>query len=484
MPRLKLHLGLGSYQSRTLPFSAQRCVNLYAGIAQAVSLSEFALFRTPGVTQFTATNSGKGRGAIEMSGLYYTVSGTQLFEINKFGTALPKGTIAGEARVVMAHNGEKLVIVVPGGNSYEFNATTEVLTQITDPDFRISDTVCFKDGFFIFTATDSDIFFNSQLNDPLNYDPLDFGTAELAPDGIVGCHVNHDEVYILGERTTEVFQNVGGAGFPFQRIPGASFEKGAHSKYGTIQWEGFFYFIGGGSNEKTAIWIAGGTAQPQRISTDAIDHEIQLFARDEIANAFSFTYTVDGASFVGFTFRSVNIPSRTFLYNVTAGRQSRRPIWFEQQTGVTDNAWRIQSVVNVFSKLLVSDITDGRIGFLDQNLFTEYGAVIRWEKVTGPFAGDGSSLFLSELELTADSGRGTIGGQGIDPVVTMEFSDDGGRVFSFGTERPLGKIGEFFRRTIWRRVGRIPAHRVFRFWGTDPTPVTLIKLEARAERGR
>jgi len=181
MPRLKLDLGLGSYQSTALPFSAQRCVNLYSGVAQAQSLSEFALFSTPGTVTFATAGSGAGRGAIEMSGVYYTISGNTLFAVDQFGTAVSKGTITGEARVSMAHNGEKLAIVVPGGDAYEFNATTDTLTEITDPDFRISDTVCFKDGFYIFTETDSDIFFNSALNDPLTFDPLDFGTAELAP---------------------------------------------------------------------------------------------------------------------------------------------------------------------------------------------------------------------------------------------------------------------------------------------------------------
>jgi len=287
MARLRLDLGVGSYQSSAVPFSAQRCVNLYAGVAQAAALSGFALFSTPGTVLFATAGTVAGRGAIEMSGVYYTISGDTLFSVDQFGTAVSKGIITGDARVSMAHNGEKLVIVVPGGDAYEFNVTTDTLTQITDPDFRISDTVCFKDGFYIFTETDSDIFFNSELNNPLAYDPLDFGTAELAPDGIVGCHVNHDEVYILGNDTVEVFQNVGGTGFPFQRIPGASFEKGSHSKYGTIQWEGAFYFIGGGKNEKTSIWIAGGTAEPQKVSTDAIDHEIQRFERDEIAPSLS-----------------------------------------------------------------------------------------------------------------------------------------------------------------------------------------------------
>ena len=79
MPRLKLNLGVGSYQSSAVPFSSQRCVNLYSGVAQAQSLSEFALFNTPGTVLFATAGSEAGRGAIEMSGVYYTISGNTLF---------------------------------------------------------------------------------------------------------------------------------------------------------------------------------------------------------------------------------------------------------------------------------------------------------------------------------------------------------------------------------------------------------------------
>jgi len=483
MPRVRLNLGFGSYQNPTIPFSAQRCINLYPSIAEAASWSSYHLKTTAGIRFFGTAGSGISRGSIEMDGILYVINGTTLLSVDEFGTPTSRGTVTGIKRVSMTHNGDKLCIVVPGGDAFVYVASTTTFTQITDLDFRISDTVCFKDGFYIFTETDSNIFFNSALNDPLTFDPLDFGTAELAPDGIVGCHVDHDEVYILGENTTEVFQNVGGAGFPFQRIPGASFEKGSHSKYSPIQWEDGFYFIGGGKNEQSSFWKARGTANPVKISTDAIDHELQLFTTEEIAEGFSFTYSLEGVSFIGFTIRSVNIPSRTFIYNLTASQFTRSNIWFEQQTGVTDNAWRIQSLVKVYNKLIVSDVIDGRLGFLDTDTFTEYGDVLIREKVTPPFAGDGSSLFLHTIELSVDAGRGTISGQGADPVVEMDFSDDGARTFSFRTLRSLGKIGEYFRRVEWRRLGRIPAQRVFRFRVTDPVSVSFIKLEAQATRG-
>lgn len=491
MTLFSIPLGLSSYQNATVPFSAQRCVNMYASVAEAKSWSPVMLKSMAGVLSFGAAGTGVSRGAIEMNGVLYVVNGTTLFSVSSLGVATSKGTVSGEKRVSMAHNGEKLCIVCPGlsgFNSYTYDSTADTLIQVSDVDYQNADSVCFKDGFYVFTQSftggQTNKFFNSALNDPLTFDGLDFGSAELAPDGIIGCHVSHDELYILGEHTTEVFQNVGGAGFPFQRIPGASFEKGAHSKYSVIQWEGSFYFIGGGKNEKSAIWRARGTGEPAKVSTDAIDQELQKFTAAETAEAFSFTYSLDGSAFVGFTIRSINIASRTFVFNVTASQNAGTRVWAEQQSGVFDNAWRAQSVTNVYDKLVISDNVDGRLGHLDTGTYTEYGETFIREKITPPFAGDSSSLFLHKIELSIDAGRGQISGQGLDPQVEMDFSDDGARTWSNKTTRAMGKIGEYNKRVEWRRQGRIPAQRVFRFRVSDPVSVSFVKLEVDGTRGR
>lgn len=482
MPKLKIDLGTSSYQSPTVPFSAQRCVNLYSSFAEAGSWSGFQLRTIAGVLFFGEAGSGINRGMVSMKEVLYVVTGSSLFEVDSFGTPVFIGTVEGLKRVSMAHNGQKLCIVVPGGKAYVYDSNTSIFVEITDPDYSISDSVCFKDGYYIFTKTGTNVFFNSALNDPLTFDSLDYGTAELMPDGIVGCHVGYDELYLFGKDTAEVFQNVGGAGFPFQRIPGASLEKGSHSKYGIIQWEEGIYFIGGGKNEKSSFWLTKGTNEPIKISTDAIDHELQKFEAEEIAESFAFTYSLDGYNFVGFTIRSINIPSRTFVYNVTASRFGRRNIWFEQQSGVSDNAWRVQDVVSVYNKIVVSDSEDGRLGYLDSEVYTEYDESLIREKITSPFAGDGSSFFLSSLELTIDAGRGLISGQGFDPKIEMDFSDDGARTWSSKFLRNMGKIGEYDKRVEWRRLGRIPAMRVFRFRVSDPISVSFIKLEGEGRK--
>ena len=482
---MKIPLGTASYQSTSVPFSAQRCVNLYAVAARDTALNDTALFGTPGIAAFGdgvgSLATDRGRGAVVMGGVLYSVQGNILYEIDSSGTATSRGAIAGTSRVSMAHNGLVLCIVVPGSTAYAYTAATTTLATITDADYQLSDSVTFKDGYYIFTRTDGTQWFVSALNDPTDIDALDFGSAELNPDDIVCSHITFDEVLIFGTETTELFSNIGGAGFPFQRIQGASWEKGCHAKYSPIQWDKMVYFIGGGKNEKSGIYRGRG-AQPEKISTDAIDSKIQEFTASEIADAFTFTYSVRGYDFVGFTFRSLIITDRTFVYNVTFSNLSGQHTWFEQQSGVSETAWRVNSITNVYNKLVVTDNVDGSIGYLDVDTYTDYSDVLLREKVTGPIA-DENPLYFSRLELTVDGGHGLITGQGSDPMVMMDYSDDGARTWSNELWRTLGKIGKYKIGAVWRRLGRAEDGRVFRFRQTDPIKTVWIKLEGMVSSG-
>jgi hypothetical protein len=85
------------------------------------------------------------------------------------------------------------------------------------------------------------------------------------------------------------------------------------------------------------------------------------------------------------------------------------------------------------------------------------------------------------MELTIDSGQGIKAGQGSDPKIMMDYSDDGGRTFGNEFWRPAGKIGQYRRRVEWRRLGRVPSHRVFRFRMSDPVKAVWIKSELEAQ---
>ena len=497
MPRTAIPLPLGFYTSESLPFSAQRCVNWIPTMAEGGALNDRALLQVPGIKQFSDTAVSVNRGSWKMSGVPYFVNGNSLLSTSSTGSVTNHGAIEGDGRVSMADNGQYLVVLVPGAKAYAYDNIADELTEITDGDFIQSDTVVYKDGYFVFTASDGSVFFNSSLNDPFSFDALDFGTAEISPDKIVAAHVNHNELFILGTETIEIFQNVGGTGFPFQRIPGANIQKGAHSKFSIVEFDNTFCFVGGGLNERSAIWKVSGASSVQKISTDAIDKEIQKFTRDEISNSFAMTYSLNGQFFAIFTFESERIPSRTFVYNATSSAFSGVKVWFELQSGVKDNRWQVQSIVAAYGKLLVGDYFTGLIGEIDKDTLTYYDELISRSMSTQPFSQNGLPVFAGILEATFESGTGltgdigtefvynvgTVPGEAWNPVVRMDFSDDGGRTFSSEFSRSIGKIGKYEQRSVWNRQGRFPVSRTIRITVTDPIRANLLKLAATPELG-
>tara|TARA_R110000764_G_scaffold108239_1_gene194093 strand:+ start:759 stop:2210 length:1452 start_codon:yes stop_codon:yes gene_type:complete len=480
--RVPLPLPLGSYQSDSPTQSIRRVINWIPVTSQSEALNNKSLLQPPGISQVIDTGLGACRGGHVVAGVRCFVNGNSLVSLNSGDALTNHGAIAGSVRVQMADNGSILVIVVPGGNAYTFDASSSVLTQITDPDFQVSDSVQFYRGFFVFTTTDGKQLFVSNLNQPLVFDALDFGSAEGDPDRIVTQIVDHDELSILGSETTEVFKNVGGVDFPLQIISGAFTQKGAHSKYGAIKFDNTYLFIGGGENELTSIWRQASSSQAVKLSDDTIDGQIQKFTKEEIAQAFTMSFSKKGQFFAIFSFNSSRIPGRTFVYNGTASAYAQSPVWFELQTGLTDAPWRVNAVIKANGKLYVGDSIDGRIGVLDDSVLTEYGETIMRQAAFQPFSQDGNTLFAGELEATFQSGVGLTLGQGSDPQVIYDFTDNN-QVWSNEFKRSIGAIGEYGHETVWHRQGRFPNSRTIRFTVTEPVVANLIRVAATPEAG-
>ena len=477
MPLMTLPIAGGFYQSESLPISAQRCIGWFPAIPQtANALSKVVLFNTPGQKAFVSL-TGVNRGQHAMAEVDFAVNGNTLFKVNEDQSTVSIGAIEGSGIVSMADNGTKLVIVVPGGKSYVFNGVT--LVQIIDPDFRISDTVSFKDGFFLFTASDGTVFFNSALNDPLNFRALDFGTAEIDPDRIVASHVTHNELFIIGVETIELFQNIGGSDFPFQRINGANIQKGAHAKFGIVGLDETFAFVGGGKDELSSIYQVIDSNSAVKIATPAIDNAIQKFTKEEISNCVAMTYFDRGSQIAIFTFESTRIPSKTFAYNATTSKLSGIPVWFEFQTGLDDDRWNVNSIVIAYGKILAGT-TAGDIVELDKNTFTDLGQPILREFTSAPLSNQDEPLFVSKIKLWMEAGVGLTTGNGSDPSVSMDSSTDG-KTFGTNRLRKIGKIGQFGQQTVWKRNGRTAAFKFWRFRVTQPIKPVIRKLQAVAQ---
>ena len=239
MPKIEFPIADGFYVDDSLPIALQECVNLRPSVPQANALSKAQLIGTPGISEFADTGMKAARGEHVMGGLPYSVNGNTLYRTNSDGTTTSLGTISGQGKVSIADNGVQMCIVAPGSTGYIYTVAGGLVT-ISDADFTTtlgpSQQVVFIDGYFVHfnnnsAASSFPIFFISNLNDGTAYDPLDFGTAEADPDEITGLHVNRNQLFVGGGETIEPFSNVGGAGFPFQRIPGGMVQKGVKAKF-------------------------------------------------------------------------------------------------------------------------------------------------------------------------------------------------------------------------------------------------------------
>lgn len=100
-------------------------------------------------------------------------------------------------------------------------------------------------------------------------DPLDFATAESAPDGLNGVEVFGDQFWLTGESTTEVWFPSGDPNAPMQRLRGVVFDRGAWQDTAVAINETLVIVDADGG----VFLIRGGA--PQRVSRPDIEEQIR-----------------------------------------------------------------------------------------------------------------------------------------------------------------------------------------------------------------
>ncbi len=81
-----------------------------------------------------------------------------------------------------------------------------------------------------------------------------------------------------------------------------------------------------------------------------------------------------------------------------------------------------------------------------------------------------------------ESGTGLAYGQGVEPYVWLQCSDDGGRTWSNERWATLGRQGRYRTQLRWGRLGAA-RNRVFRLSMSDPVRTALIAADIEAEVG-
>lgn len=472
MPVTTLPIANGFYRSDSLPVSAQEAVNCYPSPEDAPALAETTVRGCPGLVQVAVTAGGSVRGSGRLDSTPYFVTGSTLFRLNEDFTTDALGAITGSGPVSMAENGTQLMILVPGGDGFIFTTGPDTLVEITDPNFPTNgnpQAVVFLDGYFVCT-TDAKKFIISELNDGTSWRAIDFGSAESSPDNTVVPVVFKNQLFIGGDRTIEAFNNIGGAGFPFQRM-NLFLDQGIVGNFAVANAPNTFVFVGAGANEMPSVWMLNGNTT-EKISTKAIDTLLRELTGTELAAITGWSYGQGGHFFIGF-----NLVDTTIVYDMSSG------LWHERRSRVptgtnrwSQQPWRARFPIYAYGRTYAGDSVDGRIGEISLDAFEEYGNEIVMTFSTQPFQNNMKPFFVPYLELTVEQGVGNATVP--NPKIMMSRSRNGG--FSFEDERwrPLGREGEYYRRAIWRRNGKVDRYDIYKFQISDPVKKIGIQLTA------
>lgn len=464
---------LGStYVARSVNAADARMVNLFPEIIPEGGKEPAFLNRAPGLKFKVSVGLGPIRGLWSYGGNMYVVSRDKLYKVTSNYTVTTLGTVSGvDGPVSMADNGTQLFVAC-NGPSYIYNAQTNVFQQITDSDFPGAVTVGYLDGYFVFNEPNSQKIWVTALLDGTSVDPLDFASAEGSPDGVVGIIVDHREVWVYGTNSVEVWYNSGNADFPLSRIQGAFNELGCVAAYSIAKMDNGLFWLGQDARGQGIVYRANGYTG-QRISTHAIEWQIQQYGN--LSDAIGYTYQQDGHSFYVLIFPSANA---TWVYDVAT------QAWHERAGFANGEFTRHRSNCQVFfnSEVLVGDYQNANIYAFDLDDFSDNGSIQKWLRSWRALPTGQNNLKRTaqhSLQLDLETGVGLNLGQGSDPQVMLRWSDDGGHTWSSEHWVSIGKIGEFYRRAIWRRLGMTMKirDRVYEVSGTDPVKIAIVGAE-------
>lgn len=460
---MKVGLVGPSYEQRSLPFDAQRTINLFP-ILDEYGKETAALYGTPGKSLFATLGAGPIRGEFKSAnGRAFAVSGTNLYEIDVNGNETNRGSLVGSSGTVSMAEGTTQLAICDGVNLYSFTYSSNTFTKVSDIDLPTSvGYVTNIDGYFVVNENNTGRFYISALNDVTDWDALDFATAESSPDILI-CPINAvGQLWLFGSKTTEIWTNTGAA-FPFARISGAVMEQGILAKHTALELDNSVFWVGADEFGQGIVYRANGFT-PQRISTTPIEKRIQ--ESTDVENLTAFAYQEEGNVFYVLTGGGLET---SLVFDLTTG------LWHERAFFNDDGEFEQDLAANhmfVFGKHLVGDRRNGNIYEQKLSYYTDNGEEIVRDRVYTHISDEDRRIRFSSLDIGFEVGVGLQSGQGSDPLVSFRLSKDGARTWTNWVTKSIGKVGEYSKKVTFRQLG-IAEQITFNIRITDPVKVAI-----------
>lgn len=464
-----LNLAGPDYTTYSSNLNRQTCINWYPVMGGPDAKVPAALFPTHGAALVSAVGLGPHRGSIEHLGELYIVSGSRLVKMDtaEAFTTIPGNLATDTGRVSMESNGAfgNQILIVDGSQGYIFDGTTLAVT--TDTDFPANPSIVkYMDGVAILTTLNTGKWYISNTNNFDSWNALKFANAERDRDNLVAPEVNNRDIMLFGEYTSEVGTNTGGFPFPFETYSNGLFDKGCAAKFSVAKADDFVHWLSKDRRGTVQVLKAKGIAY-KIVSSKALGQTLSTYTT--ISDAEAFCYSEKGVTFYQLTFPTENV---TWVYNTSIDNPEYA--WFQKRTGVNKHLASTYTAFN--NKQYVGSSSGPNLYRLDSSTYKDGEDYIIRERTSSSIHSEGSRnhLIHRKLELEFEAGTGLVSGQGSDPQVSVDWSDDGGHIWSNVRTRSVGKRGEYSGRVVLTGLGK-SRNRIYRIRVSDPVKWVLIE---------
>ena len=301
----------GSYESQAVTADQERTINWYPEVLQSGgATAKKVLYPTPGVQQIgTLTKSGVGRGHFGALDMELAVIGQKVWSISETGSfweAYGAATDDGQP-VTFCHCPQTLInpqiFITSGGNGILINRLGPN-TWLGGPIAALAGKATqggFLDGRFIVLDAETSTFYISAVFDGSTWSTgTEFAKRSLAPDPWRAMKVVGRYIWLFGEVTTEIWQDVG-ANFPFAPFPSTLIPYGIAAPYSVALVGPGVAWLARTSGGKVCVVYSAGQ-NPQVISSYPIESALDDLDVDAaVGNSYSenghtfYLLSIDGA---------------------------------------------------------------------------------------------------------------------------------------------------------------------------------------------
>lgn len=468
-----------AYTTASIYQNDQELINWYCQIDERKAdgdRGKVVLYPTPGLTLKKETLSAEVRALYVASGLtsLYAVVGPNVYVYDTSFNQTSVGTLLSNSGPVSISDNGVSVYFADGNDRYYCLINGTGFTQIASSDgaFTGGTRTDIVDNYLIYNRPGSQQWgCTNTLSTTSNV--LNFASKDGSSDKLVSLIVANREVFLLGERTSEIWVDTGSFPFPFSRIPGTSMQHGCAAAFSVARLGEAFAFLSQDDRGRNVVVHMNGY-QPKRISTFAMESAFATYTT--VSDAIAYSYQQSGHEFYVLTFPTMDV---TWCYDLSTEMWHKRA-WRDSLNILHRHRSNCCALFN--GEVIVGDYKNGNLYKLSQSVYTDNGDTIPCIRRAPHLVKDYNRVFYQSLQLYFQPGVGLQSGQGSDPQACLEWSDDGGSTYGNQHWTSIGKVGKYKNRAIWRQLGAA-RDRIFQLTVTDPVNRVLISAELQASAG-